>query len=115
MSSGVRSAPFNQQDNQLAAVRRASNIRSYGVIKGIMGNRVVDSLPLRVRCECAIPTCEEIIEVTLFNRRELRRNHPRGFIVVRLHANSPQDTMLYENDDFSVVEKPQFTETVTDL
>lgn len=102
-------------EDQLAAVRRASNIRSYGVIKGIMGSGIIDSLPLRVRCECALLTCEEIIEVTLSQRRDLRRNYPRGFILVKSHADPPQDVLLFENKEFSVVEKPQFTEAVTDL
>ena len=70
-------------EDQLATIRRASNIRSYGVIKSIMGSGIIDSLPLRVRCECALSTCEEIIEVSLHQRRELRRNYPRGFIVIQ--------------------------------
>jgi len=102
-------------EDQLAAVRRASNIRSYGVIKGIMGSGIIDSLPLRVRCECALITCEEIIEVSLEQRRELRRDYPRGFILVTAHSDSSQDILLFENKEFSVVEKPQFTESVTDL
>lgn len=102
-------------NDKLAAVRRTSNIRSYCVIRGIMGNGIVDSLPLRVRCECALSACEEIIEVILSQRRDLRRSYPRGFIVVSSHANSSKDNILFKNDEFSVVEKDQFTEKVTDL
>ena len=107
--------PLSDQDDQLAVVRREINIRSYGVIKGIMGYSVIDSLPLRVRCECSIPLCEEVIEVSLAERRKLRRSYSRGFIVVLSHANSVQDITLYKTDEFNVVEKLQFTESVTDL
>ena len=105
----------NYQENQLAVIRREINIRSYGSIKGIMGGGVIDSLPLRVRCECAVPLCEEIIEVSLSRRRELRRKYPRGFIVVLSHANSAQDITLLKTDTFSVVEKLHVTEEVEDL
>ena len=115
MSIGGPQASSNHPEDQLASIRRGSNIISYGVIKGIMGSGVVDSLPLRVRCECSIPICEDIIEVTLAQRRELRRNFPRGFIVVPAHVSSPQDITLFKTAHFCVVEKLQFTEVVTDL
>ena len=102
-------------DDQLAVIRRMSNISSYGVINGLMGSRIVDSLPLRVRCECELLVCEENIEIILSQRRSLRRSYPRGFIVITSHANSSQDTFLFESKAFSVVEKKQFTEEVTDL
>lgn len=103
------------ESDQLASERRQSNIHSYGIIKGIMGSGVIDSLPLRVRCECSVPNCEDIIEVNLGKRRELRRNHPLGFILIPSHVNSPNDSLLSTSKLFCVVEKPGFTETVTDL
>jgi hypothetical protein len=115
MSTVEQQISSSDQDDQLAAIRRMSNIRSYGVIKGIMGSGVIDSLPLRVRCECGVPICEEIIEVNLANRREIRRNYPRGFIVVPSHANSLQDITLHETKLLSVVEKVKFSEDVIDL
>jgi hypothetical protein len=102
-------------DDQLAAIRRQGNIRSYNAIIGIMGSSVVDSLPLRVRCECSVTACEEIIDVSLAQRRELRRDYPRGFIVVLPHAEAAQDVLLHQSDEFGVVEKPEFTEVVKDL
>jgi hypothetical protein len=102
-------------DGQLAAIRRASNVSSYGVIKGIMGSQVVDSLPLRVRCECIMQTCEEIIEVSLGERRELRRTYPKGFITVPPHASASDDNTLCVSERYSVIAMPQFTESVTDL
>jgi len=102
-------------DDQLAAIRRMSNISSYGVINGLMGSRIVDSLPLRVRCECDLLACEENIEIILSQRRELRRRYPRGFIVATAHMNSSQDTSLFVSEVYSVVEKARFTEEVTDL
>ena len=102
-------------NNELAVARREGNIRSYGVIKGIMGSRVVDTLPLRVRCECGVSLCEEIIEVSLAKRRELRRSYPKGFIVVIAHVNLHEDSSLHDTDRFSVVVKPGFTYAVTDL
>jgi hypothetical protein len=103
------------EDGQLAAIRRASNVSSYGVIKGIMGSQVVDSLPLRVRCECIMQTCEEIIEVSLGERRELRRKYPRGFITVIAHASASEENLLFTAGMYSVIAMPQFTELVTDL
>ena len=108
-------ASLDYQGDQLAARRRDNNIRSYGVIKVIMGSRVVDKLPLRIRCECSTPICEEIIEVTLAKRRELRRNYPTGFIVVPSHAVSSQDATLCKTKEFIVLEKTKFSQTVTDL
>jgi hypothetical protein len=102
-------------EDQLAVIRRTSNIRSYGVIKGIMGSGIIDSLPLRVRCECALPACEEIIEVSLSQRRDLRRNYPRGFIVVSSHADSSHDVLLFKDSKYNVIQKLQFTDMVTDL
>jgi hypothetical protein len=108
-------ASLNYQGDQLAASRRDNNIRSYGIIKVIMGPRVVDTLPLRIRCECTTPVCEEIIEVTLTKRRELRRNYPTGFIVVPFHAVSSEDTTLCKTKEFIVLEKTEFSQIVTDL
>lgn len=103
------------ESGQLATVRRASNIASYGVIRGIMGSNIVDSLPLRVRCECIMQTCEEIIEVNLGERRDLRRNYPKGFITVSAHASSSEENILLEADQYSVIAMPQFPEVITDL
>jgi hypothetical protein len=103
------------EDGQLATIRRASNISSYGVIKGIMGSRVVDTLPLRIRCECIMQTCEEIVEVNLGERRDLRRNYPRGFITVTAHNSSSHEDTLLATDLYCVVQMPQFPEVITDL
>ena len=106
---------LSYQGDQLALSRRDSNIRSYGIITVIMGSRVVDSLPLRIRCECPTPICEEIIEVSLSERRDLRRNYPRGFIVVPSHATPSEDTTLFKTKNFHVLQKQKFSQTVTDL
>ena len=103
------------QDEQLAIIRRNINVHSYGVISGIMGARTVDTLPLRLRCECALPSCEDIIHVTLGQRRELRRAYPSGFIVVPSHADPEHDTIAHQADNYCVVEKPGVTQTVIDL
>jgi hypothetical protein len=90
-------------------------VNSFGVIQGIMGARIVEALPLRLRCECAVPICEEIIEITLGKRRELRRKYAHGFIVVIAHATSKLNGTLYRNARYSIVEKQGFTQTVVDL
>ncbi len=115
MSTGDQGKLLTRPEDQLAAFKREGNILSYGVIKGIMGSDIVDSLPLRVRCECSIPLCEEIIEISLSQRRQLRRKYSSGFIVAPSHSNSPQDIVLLKTSEFSVVEKPGFSESVTDL
>lgn len=115
MGTKKQPALLNDQEDRLPVIRREINIHSYAVVKGIMGSGVVDSLPLRVRCECSLPLCEEIIEVSLAKRRELRRSYSRGFIVVPDHTNSFQDTTLYQADAFSVVEKLEYTDEVEDL
>jgi len=102
-------------NEELAVIRRASNIFSYVVIKNIMGSQVLDLLPLRVRCECPLPGCEEIIELTLAQRRKLRRSYPKGFILLPAHQNSSLDIAVFESAPYNVVEKPQFTQKVTDL
>ncbi|GAC1370920.1 MAG: hypothetical protein NVSMB39_4270 [Candidatus Saccharimonadales bacterium] len=100
---------------QLAVTRRGINIHSYGIINTIMAKRVIDSLPLRLRCECPVPSCEEIIEIILAQRRELRRQYPRGFIVIASHAASSQSKVIFKSDAYHVVEMAEFTQTVTDL
>ncbi len=115
MTKRSQQIPLSNQEGKLAVIRRQSNIRSYAVIKGIMGSGVIDSLPLRVRCECGLPICEEIIEVNLSERRQIRRNYPRGFIAVPSHVDYPHDVTLFKSDKLCVVEKLQFSEVVTDL
>jgi hypothetical protein len=115
MSDIDQQALINFEAGHLAVIRREINIRSYGIIKGIMGNRIVDTLPLRLRCECSVPVCEENIEVSLAQRRELRRNYPHGFIVIPLHTGTNQDITLCTTSDFKVVEKIDFLQVVTDL
>jgi hypothetical protein len=102
-------------DNELAFARRVGNVRSYLVIKDIMGTSMTDSLPLRVRCECSKPGCQEVIELRLSKRRELRRSYPRGFIIVPAHSTTPPDVTSYATQELCVVEKLEFTEPVTDL
>lgn len=106
--------PAKSDDKSLASDRRGGNIRSYGVIKMIMGTRVVDSLPLRVRCECSLPACEEIIEISLNERRELRRSFPSGFIVAPSHKGA-KDATAYEAPRLNVVTKPNCLDEVVDL
>lgn len=102
-------------DEELSVTRRGINVRSYGVIKSIMGSRTIDSLPLRLRCECSVETCEEIIEITLAQRRDLRRRFASSFIVVVVHADINEGAIVYKADEYAVVEKPELTQTVVDL
>lgn len=115
MGAKQQHALLNDKEDHLPVIRREINIHSYALVKGIMGSGVIDSLPLRVRCECSLPLCEEVIEVNLAKRRELRRSYPRGFIVVPDHTNSFQDITLCQADAFSVVEKLEYTDEVEDL
>lgn len=105
----------DDKNGQLAVTRRNINIHSYGVISTIMGKRVIDALPLRLRCECCVPNCEAIIEILLAQRRELRRKYPRGFIVVSSHADSTLNKIVHNTKDYGVVEMDGFTQAVTDL
>lgn len=115
LSTGGQVAPLKDQEGLLAVLRRDGNIRSYGIIKRIMGAGIIDSLPLRVRCECSALSCEEIIEISLARRREIRRKFPRGFIVASLHTCSPNDVSLFNDDKLSILENPRYSEPVTDL
>jgi hypothetical protein len=108
-------ATFDYIEDQLAVIRREINISSYAVIKGIMGRGVVEGLPLRVRCECSKLLCEEIIKLNLSNRRALRKDYPRGFIIVPAHGDPSRDVIVFKTSKYHVVEIPQFTETATDL
>ena len=105
----------DDHDDQLAVTRRNINIHSYGVICTIMGKRTTDTLPLRLRCECPIPNCDEIIEIILSKRREVRREFPKGFIMVLAHAKSLRFKVLYTSSDYGVVEMHGFNQAVTDL
>jgi len=102
-------------DNYLSLMRREINISSYAIIKEVMGNAVVDHLPLRVRCECSIPLCEAIINVSLSKRRALRISFPTGFIVSPSHGGSDLSTTIRKTDEYSVIQKTRFSEPVTDM
>jgi hypothetical protein len=102
-------------DNYLSLMRREINISSYAIIKEIMGNAVVDHLPLRVRCECAGPLCEAIINVSLSRRRELRLSFPTGFIISPSHSGTDQSNTIRKTDEYAVVQKARFSKQVTDI
>ncbi len=114
-SASVKPKSHHLPEDSLALSRRSGNIRSFGVISEIMGSGVIDTLPLRVRCECDVSACEEIIEVTLSKRRNLRRSFPRGFIVIPEHAKRPNYVLLLKTGVLCVVENSEFTQTVQDL
>jgi hypothetical protein len=107
--------PTNNPSQDLSVTRRNINVHSYGVIKIIMGNRIVDSLPLRLRCECSIPICEEIIEITLAERRDLRRKYASAFIVVIAHAPTVDSILSFQTTTYGVIEKAGYEEPVIDL
>jgi len=115
MSAKQNNTSFPYRDNKLAGIRRAGNIHSYAVIKDIMGSQMIDSLPLRIRCECSILDCQEIVGLSLSRRRELRQKYPKGFIVILSHAYSPPNTKVYESQEFSVVERLEFNKAVVDI
>jgi hypothetical protein len=106
--------PLFGANGLLAVTRRNINIHSYGVISGIMGERIVEAMPLRLRCECPVPSCEEIIEVILATRRELRREFPTGFIVVQSHVGASAE-YLYQSVNYCVVSISGYDATVVDL
>jgi hypothetical protein len=111
-----KSHPPNENSREnLAVARRAGNIRSYVIIKEIMGSRVVDSLPLRVRCECSNGGCHEIIELSLAKRRELRNTYRQGFIVITAHVDQISDSVFIEDHAFTVVGKPAYPDRISDL
>ena len=109
-----KALPISLGDNNLSYMRREINISSYAIIKEVMGHAVVDYLPLRVRCECSMPLCEKIIEVSLAKRRELRHTFPRGFIVYPAHADTKRSIATRTTDEYVVVEILQFSEYVTE-
>lgn len=115
MSTKNKDTSSAYRNSDLAITRRTGNIHSYAVIKGIMGSSLVESLPLRIRCECSLPECQEIIGLSLSQRRGLRTKFPKGFIVILSHAFCPPNTQVYASKGFGVVEKPEFTKAVVDL
>lgn len=115
MNTKMPSSNQNYLDNEYASARRSGNILSHVIIKGLMGPRMIDSLPLRIRCECSIPGCQEVIGLILSRRRKLRKEYPIGFIVVNSHAPCPPDVALYETEEYRVVEKLDYPDAVTDI
>lgn len=100
--------PTSHQDDHLSFFRREINISSYAIIKEVMGHAVVDYLPLRVRCECSLPLCEKIIDVSLSKRRDLRHTFPSGFIVSPEHAGSQIAIATRTTDEYVVIEIAKF-------
>jgi hypothetical protein len=98
--------PINTHQDRARSMREI-NISSYRFIMNIMGTYTDESMPLRLRCECGRNGCNEIINVTLRQRRQTRETYPQGFIVLREHVQgSDSETVISNGPGFVVVEKP---------
>lgn len=59
---------------------------------------------MRIVCECALATCDRVIEISLGEYRQVRSD-PRRFAVVPEHVIGDIERIVYENDRFAVVAK----------
>ena len=66
-----------------------------------------DDLPgrrMRIACECALKSCNEVIEITLAEYQDVRSD-ARRFAIVPEHFIGDIERIVFENDRFAVVAK----------
>jgi hypothetical protein len=59
---------------------------------------------MRIACECALKTCDEVIEITMAEYQDVRSD-PRQFAIVPEHFIGDIERIVFENDRFAVVAK----------
>jgi hypothetical protein len=59
---------------------------------------------MTIACECALKTCDEVIEITMAEYQDVRSD-PRQFAIVPEHFIGDIERIVLENDRFAVVAK----------
>jgi hypothetical protein len=59
---------------------------------------------MTIACECALKTCDEVIEITMAEYQDVRSD-PRQFAIVPEHFIGDIERIVFENDRFAVVAK----------
>ena len=59
---------------------------------------------MKIACECALKTCNEVIEITVAEYQDVRSD-PRQFAIVPDHFIGDIERIVFENDRFAVVAK----------
>lgn len=61
-----------------------------------------------IACECALKTCDRVLEITMAEYQDVRSD-ARQFAIVPEHLIGDIERIVYENDRFAVVAKRQGT------
>ena len=59
---------------------------------------------MRIACECALKSCDEVIEITMAEYQDVRSD-ARRFAIVPEHFIGDIERIVFENDRFAVVAK----------
>ena len=59
---------------------------------------------MRIACECALRSCDEVIEITMAEYQNVRSD-ARQFAIVPEHFIGDIERIVFENDRFAVVAK----------
>ena len=59
---------------------------------------------MSIACECALKSCDRVIEITMAEYQEIRSD-PRRFAIVPEHFIGDIERIVFENDRFAVVAK----------
>jgi len=94
-------------DQDRAVAKRNMNSESFRLVTSLLGKYMDGTLPLRLHCECGRVGCDDIINLTLEQRREALRMFQQDFIVVREHIDEVKgDKVLFNAANYVVVKKP---------
>jgi hypothetical protein len=63
---------------------------------------------MRIACECALKSCDEVIEITMAEYQDVRSD-ARQFAIVPEHFIGDIERIVSENDRFALVAKRQGT------
>ena len=61
-----------------------------------------------IACECALKTCDRVIEISIAEYQDVRSD-PRQFAIVPEHLIGDIERIVFENDRYAVVAKRQGT------
>lgn len=99
--------PTSEPDETAIEVtRRDINTRTAYATKTLLYGQVHQDYPIRLRCECTDPGCDDLIEVLFETALEPRKNDRRFFLAAG-HENIGAEKVVEHHKTYIVVEKKQ--------
>lgn len=83
---------------------KAFNVANRQVMEAVMDEDSKRSFPLGLTCECSDPNCSDRIELTVDQRKRIRRD-PNAFIIVPKHLDDEIEKVIERHDSYALVKK----------